>query len=50
MEKKEEELFSLAEYDPTRVKELYQMPAVEYYLLLDNRVKMDKIQARNNKK
>lgn len=50
MEKKEEEMFALANFDPMKVKEIQMMPISEYYLILSHRVKMDEAEKKANKK
>lgn len=43
-------MFALVNFDPAKVREVQQAPIVDYYLLLNNRVKMDAAQAKANKK
>lgn len=50
MEKKEEEMFNLANFDPLKVNEFQKLPISEYYLILSNRVKMDEAEKRASKK
>lgn len=50
MHQREEQLCSLADYEPAKIKALQQCPIIDFYMILNARIEQNKKVKRDNKK